>query len=59
MKQYVRLWGDASEQYLWSYLEDLVNTGYTIISVTPTEWYTKPFRPDHYQVVEAVIIVSK
>ena len=59
MEQNVRIWGEHSKFHLSSYLTHLIEDGYTIVSVTPTEWYAKPFITDHYMVVAAIIIVSK
>ena len=59
MKQYVKYWHFSADQsYLSYYINDLIDDGFIIISITPTE-YRKRISETTFEVVEAIILVSK
>ena len=60
MKQSTRLWGHSLNQgSLYTFLSKLISDGYTIVSITPTDYDKYLTSETHYQVIAATIIVSK
>jgi len=61
MKQDTRVWnyGIPGQGSLSTFVDSLIAKGYTIISITTTKFDTIMLSKDHYQVIEALILLCK
>jgi hypothetical protein len=61
MKQSAKIWQFGVKGFgtLYDYVNNFIDEGYTIISITPVEYDTVTISKTHSQIVKAIILVSK